>query len=122
GEGVVRCYFSQQEAELPEQGTLLDVPSRATGLPRPQAQNLLGRFLFSGWEAHEKTVTALSRGERTPLAPAAGAAPRACRRRAGAPVSVAFRRLGRELPRPRRADEPPRPGEPRGPRGGARRF
>ncbi|MFL5922356.1 MAG: ATP-binding cassette domain-containing protein, partial [Gaiellaceae bacterium] len=40
----------------------------ATALPRPQAQNLLGRFLFSGWEAHEKPVTALSGGERRRLA------------------------------------------------------
>ena len=43
-------------------------PSAATGLSRPQAQNLLGRFLFSGWEAHEKPVTALSGGERRRLA------------------------------------------------------
>src|SRR4029078_2708971 len=68
GEGVVRCYFSQQEAELPEQGTILDVASQATGLPRPQAQNLLGRFLFSGWETHEKQVSVLSGGERRRLA------------------------------------------------------
>ena len=27
-----------------------------TGLRRPEAQNLLGRFLFSGWESHEKAV------------------------------------------------------------------
>ena len=39
-----------------------------TGLTRPKAQNLLGRFLFSGWEAHEKPVTALSGGERRRLA------------------------------------------------------
>jgi ATP-binding cassette, subfamily F, member 3 len=40
----------------------------ATGLRRPEAQKLLGRFLFSGWEAHEKPVTALSGGERRRLA------------------------------------------------------
>ena len=34
----------------------------------PQAQNLLGRFLFSGWEAHEKPVAVLSGGERRRLA------------------------------------------------------
>ena len=37
-------------------------------LPRPQAQTLLGRFLFSGWETHERSVTALSGGERRRLA------------------------------------------------------
>src|SRR5207342_2328336 len=36
--------------------------------PRPQAQSLLGRFLFSGWETHERSVTALSGGERRRLA------------------------------------------------------
>jgi ATP-binding cassette subfamily F protein 3 len=41
---------------------------RATGLKRPEAQNLLGRFLFSGWEAHEKPVAVLSGGERRRLA------------------------------------------------------
>ena len=39
----------------------------ATGLRRPDAQSLLGRFLFSGWEAHEKPVVALSGGERRRL-------------------------------------------------------
>jgi ATP-binding cassette subfamily F protein 3 len=39
-----------------------------TGLQRPQAQALLGRFLFSGWDEHEKPVTALSGGERRRLA------------------------------------------------------
>ena len=41
-------------------------------------------------------------------------------RRAAAARARADRRLRRELPRPRRADEPPRSGEPRGARGGAR--
>ena len=40
----------------------------ATGLQRPQAQTLLGRFLFSGWDEHEKPVVALSGGERRRLA------------------------------------------------------
>src|SRR4051794_31274912 len=39
-----------------------------TGLRRPDAQNLLGRFLFSGWENHEKPVRVLSGGERRRLA------------------------------------------------------
>ena len=68
GHGVVPVYFSQHEVELDERGSVLDCAQRATGLSRPQAQNLLGRFLFSGWEAHEKPVTALSGGERRRLA------------------------------------------------------
>ena len=68
GHGVVPAYFSQHEAELPDHGTILEVASQATGLPRPQAQNLLGRFLFSGWETHEKQVSVLSGGERRRLA------------------------------------------------------
>ena len=46
---------------------MLDCAQRATGLQRPQAQTLLGRFLFSGWEMHERPVTALSGGERRRL-------------------------------------------------------
>jgi ATP-binding cassette, subfamily F, member 3 len=68
GHGVVPAYFSQHEVELDERGSVLDCAQRSTGLSRPQAQNLLGRFLFSGWEAHEKPVTALSGGERRRLA------------------------------------------------------
>ncbi|HZN22393.1 MAG TPA: ATP-binding cassette domain-containing protein, partial [Gaiellaceae bacterium] len=48
--------------------SVLDCAATATGLPRPQAQMLLGRFLFSGWETHERPVTALSGGERRRLA------------------------------------------------------
>jgi ATP-binding cassette, subfamily F, member 3 len=68
GYGVEAAYFSQHEVELDERGSVLDCAQRATGLPRPQAQALLGRFLFSGWETHEKPVTALSGGERRRLA------------------------------------------------------
>jgi ATP-binding cassette, subfamily F, member 3 len=68
GYGVEPAYFSQHEVELDERGSVLDCAQRATGLPRPQAQSLLGRFLFSGWEAHEKPVVALSGGERRRLA------------------------------------------------------
>jgi ATP-binding cassette subfamily F protein 3 len=64
GHGVVPGYFSQHTQELPTRGSVLDAASSATGLPRPQAQSLLGRFLFSGWETHERSVTALSGGER----------------------------------------------------------
>src|SRR5262249_56547787 len=58
----------QHEAELDERGSVLDATVAATGLRRPDAQKLLGRFLFSGWEEHEKPVTALSGGERRRLA------------------------------------------------------
>ena len=68
GHGVIPAYFSQHDVELPERGTVLDAAVTATGLPRPQAQALLGRFLFSGWETHEKQVSVLSGGERRRLA------------------------------------------------------
>jgi ATP-binding cassette, subfamily F, member 3 len=68
GYGVEPAYFTQHEIELDERGSVLDCVQRATGLQRPQAQSLLGRFLFSGWEAHEKPVVALSGGERRRLA------------------------------------------------------
>jgi ATP-binding cassette subfamily F protein 3 len=67
GHGVVPAYFSQHTQELPTKGSVLDATAAATGLPRPQAQSLLGRFLFSGWEMHERAVTALSGGERRRL-------------------------------------------------------
>ncbi len=68
GHGVVPAYFSQHEAELDERGSVLDCVQAMTGLRRPDAQTLLGRFLFSGWEAHEKPVSVLSGGERRRLA------------------------------------------------------
>jgi ATP-binding cassette subfamily F protein 3 len=68
GHGVEPAYFSQQELELDLTKTVLQLAQTATGLPRPQAQALLGRFLFSGWDAHEKSVAVLSGGERRRLA------------------------------------------------------
>ena len=68
GHGVVPAYFSQHEAELDERGSVLECVQSMTGLRRPDAQNLLGRFLFSGWEAHDKPVAVLSGGERRRLA------------------------------------------------------
>jgi ATP-binding cassette subfamily F protein 3 len=96
GYGVEPAYFSQHELELDEHAprpvtpaahharqtrspqelltgrsntySVLDCTQGATGLPRPQAQALLGRFLFSGWSEHEKPVAALSGGERRRLA------------------------------------------------------
>ena len=67
GHGVVPGYFSQHTQELPKTGSVLDAAVRATSLPRPQAQTLLGRFLFTGWETHEREVSALSGGERRRL-------------------------------------------------------
>src|SRR5262249_23698394 len=68
GHGVEAAYFSQHEVELDEHGTVLSCATSMTGLSRPQAQALLGRFLFSGWDEHEKPVSALSGGERRRLA------------------------------------------------------
>jgi len=68
GHGVVPAYFSQHEAELDERGSVLDAAMSGTGLKRPEAQSLLGRFLFSGWDEHEKPVAVLSGGERRRLA------------------------------------------------------
>ncbi len=67
GHSVVPAYFSQHDVELDGRHTVLQSAQAATGLPRPQAQALLGRFLFSGWEAHEKSVATLSGGERRRL-------------------------------------------------------
>jgi ATP-binding cassette subfamily F protein 3 len=68
GHGVAAAYFSQQELELDERGSVLQCVQTMTGLQRPDAQALLGRFLFSGWAEHEKPVTVLSGGERRRLA------------------------------------------------------
>ena len=68
GHGVQIGYFSQQEMELDTRGSVLQCVQSMTGLSRPDAQNLLGRFLFSGWDAHEKPVSVLSGGERRRLA------------------------------------------------------
>ena len=68
GHGVEPAYFSQHDVELDERGTVLSCATSMTGLSRPHAQALLGRFLFSGWDEHEKPVSALSGGERRRLA------------------------------------------------------
>jgi ATP-binding cassette, subfamily F, member 3 len=68
GHSVQVGYFSQQEMELDTRGSVLQCVQAMTGLSRPDAQNLLGRFLFSGWDAHEKQVSVLSGGERRRLA------------------------------------------------------
>jgi ATP-binding cassette, subfamily F, member 3 len=67
GHGVEVGYFSQHGLELDERGSVLDCVQVMTGLNRPQAQILLGRFLFSGWDAHMKQVRDLSGGERRRL-------------------------------------------------------
>jgi ATP-binding cassette subfamily F protein 3 len=68
GHGVQIGYFSQQELELDTRGSVLQCVQSMAGLSRPDAQNLLGKFLFSGWDEHEKPVTVLSGGERRRLA------------------------------------------------------
>jgi len=68
GHDVTVGYFSQQELELDTRGSVLEAAQGATGLRRPEAQALLGRFLFSGWGEHDKPVVALSGGERRRLA------------------------------------------------------
>jgi ATP-binding cassette, subfamily F, member 3 len=68
GHGVEAAYFSQHEAELDERGSVLEAAMAGTGLKRPDTQKLLGQFLFSGWDEHEKPVVALSGGERRRLA------------------------------------------------------
>src|SRR2546427_3294434 len=68
GHGVEPAYFSQQEIELDERGSVLQCVQTMTGLQRPDAQSLLGRFLFSGWAEHKKPVAVLSGGERRRLA------------------------------------------------------
>jgi ATP-binding cassette, subfamily F, member 3 len=68
GHGVQIGYFSQQELELDARGNVLQCVQSMTVLARPEAQNLLGKFLFSGWDEHEKAVAVLSGGERRRLA------------------------------------------------------
>src|SRR6266404_4113579 len=68
GHGVQIGYFSQQELELDTRGSVLQCVQSMTNLSRPDAQTLLGRFLFSGWTEHEKPVSVLSGGERRRLA------------------------------------------------------
>ena len=54
--------------ELDTRGSVLQCVQTMTGLNRPDSQSLLGRFLFSGWDEHEKQVSVLSGGERRRLA------------------------------------------------------
>src|SRR5205807_7184764 len=68
GHGVQVGYFSQQELELDTRGSVLQCVQSMTNLSRPEAQALLGRFLFTGWTEHEKQVAVLSGGERRRLA------------------------------------------------------
>src|SRR4051794_10129185 len=66
GHNVVVGYLSQHAEELGDQGSVLEVAQRATGLTPNKARALLGRFLFSGEDA-EKPLTGLSGGERRRL-------------------------------------------------------
>ncbi|HEX6460160.1 MAG TPA: ABC-F family ATP-binding cassette domain-containing protein [Thermoleophilaceae bacterium] len=66
GHNVVLGYLSQHAEELGNQGTVLEVAQRATGLKPGPTRALLGRFMFSGADA-EKPVRDLSGGERRRL-------------------------------------------------------
>jgi ATP-binding cassette subfamily F protein 3 len=63
GHNVTVGYVSQHEAELDDEGSVLDAVQRATGLTPGKARALLGHFLFSGDDVR-KPVSALSGGER----------------------------------------------------------
>ena len=102
GHGVEAAYFSQQELELDTRGSVLQCVQSMTGLvaagraepARPVPLLRLGRAREGGLGAvGRRAAPARARGDR---------------------------RVGRELPRARRADEPSRPREPRGARSGAR--
>ncbi len=104
GHGVQVGYFSQQEVELDARGSVLQCVQNMTGLSRPDAQIAARALpLLRLGCAREAGRGALGRRAATARA-----------RRDG--------RLRRELPRPRRAHQPPRPREPRGARGGPRRI
>ena len=66
GHDVKIGHLSQHGDELGGEGSALEAAQRATGLPRPRAQALLGRFLFSGAE-QDKPLAGLSGGERRRL-------------------------------------------------------
>jgi ATP-binding cassette, subfamily F, member 3 len=66
GHNVELGYLSQHAEELGNQGTVLELAQRATGLTPGKTRALLGRFLFSGAEV-EKPVAELSGGERRRL-------------------------------------------------------
>jgi ATP-binding cassette subfamily F protein 3 len=68
GENVIPAYFSQHEDEFDDEKTALEAVLAGTELHRNEAQALLGRFLFSGDDAHKKKVGVLSGGERRRLA------------------------------------------------------
>ena len=68
GHGVELGFFSQHTLELDERGSVIDCARSATGLSRQDTMNLLGRFLFSGYETQERPVRLLSGGERRRLA------------------------------------------------------
>ena len=112
--------------------TLLDPASAPAARPRRRARLLLPAGGGARRARHRTRLRPADDGADT----AAGAEParpipllrlgrapeggrRALGRRAAAARARGRRRLGRELPRPRRADEPPRPREPRGARGRA---
>ena len=67
GHGVEAAYFSQHSLELDERGSRARLRRSARpGLKRPQAQALLGRFLFSGWRSRRSRSGALGRRAAAP--------------------------------------------------------
>ena len=68
GPSVIPAYFSQHEHELNEEMTALEAVVDGTKLSQGQGQALLGKFLFTGADAHAKKISVLSGGERRRLA------------------------------------------------------
>ena len=100
GHNVKLGLLSQHAESIGKGRTVLEACQRATGLTPNNARSLLGQFLFSGEDA-EKPLDGLSGGERQRLSLA---------------ILV---HSGVERPDPRRAHQPPGPGEPRGAGDGA---
>ncbi len=100
GHNVKLGLLTQHAEELGSTGSVLEAAPARDG-PQAQRGALAARAL-----------PVLRRGGRE-------AARRSLRRRAPAALAGHPRPVGRERPDPRRADQPPRPREPRGARGGA---
>ena len=99
-----RCSASLEQAtRLAGEAPLLERSSRATGLSPDDARTLLAKFgLGAGARAAADAIALAGRADARPPRRASGAR--------------------RQLPRARRADEPPRPRGCRGARGGPRRL
>ena len=94
GHKVRLGYLSQHAEEAAGTGTVFEAAQRQTGLSTQRTRDLLGAFLFSGPET-EKPLAEISGGRAAP------------------PLAGDSGRLRRQPAGPRRAHQPPRPGEPR---------